>query len=58
MSAIYQQLAALLLPQEILSEPAGLLTDQRRRYTGTADLVLQPQSVEAVQTIMRVAAFC
>ena len=55
MSAIYQQLAALLLPQEILSEPAGLLTDQRRRYTGTADLVLQPQSVEAVKTIMR---FC
>ena len=55
MSAIYQQLSALLLPQEILSEPAGLLTDQRRRYTGTADLVLQPQSVEAVQTIMR---FC
>lgn len=55
MSAIYQQLSALLLPQEILSEPVGLLTDQRRRYTGTADLVLQPQSVEAVKTIMR---FC
>ncbi|MDO4879485.1 MAG: FAD-binding oxidoreductase [Neisseria sp.] len=55
MSAIYRQLAALLLPQEVVSDPAGLLTDQRRRYTGTADLVLQPQSVAAVQTIMR---FC
>lgn len=48
-------LRALLLEQELVSDVDGWLIDQRRRYTGQADVVLQPMSVAAVQTIMR---FC
>ena len=50
----YRRLAALLAPGEI-SDNAALLTDQRRRYTGRADLLLQPRDTESVRKIMR---FC
>ena len=50
----YRRLAALLAPDEI-SDNAALLTDQRRRYTGRADLLLQPRDTESVRKIMR---FC
>lgn len=38
---------------EILTDNAGLLTDQRRRFTSTPDIMLQPQSVASVQKILR-----
>ncbi len=50
----YRRLAALLAPDEI-SDNTALLTDQRRRYTGRADLLLQPRDTESVRKIMR---FC
>ncbi|MDO4640396.1 MAG: FAD-binding oxidoreductase [Neisseria sp.] len=46
---------AILDASEIVTSPDTLLTDQRRRYTGSAELVLQPKSVDSVQRIMR---FC
>ena len=55
MSANLSELAALLHEDEILRDADALLTDQRRRYTGKAALVLRPQSTESVQKIMR---FC
>ena len=48
-------LRSLLKESEIVDDSAALLTDQRRRYTGQADLVVQPQSVAAVQAVMK---FC
>lgn len=53
-NADLRQLESLLSPDEILNDTA-LLTDQRRRYTGRADLMVRPRSVAAVQTVMR---FC
>ena len=55
MPADLSELAALLHEDEILRDADALLTDQRRRYTGKAALVLRPQSTESVQKIMR---FC
>ncbi len=49
------ELSSLLSPDEIVADPSALLIDQRRRYTGQADVVVRPASVEAVQTVMR---FC
>ena len=42
-----------LAADEIAEPTESLLTDQRRRFTGTPQIVLQPKSVESVQTIMR-----
>ncbi len=50
-----QALRSLLKESEIIDDAAALLIDQRRRYTGQADMVLQPDSVSSVQTIMK---FC
>lgn len=55
MSDHLNALKQLLDASEIVADSARFLTDQRRRYTGTADLVVQPASVQSVQTIMR---FC
>ncbi|MGF6148245.1 Uncharacterized FAD-linked oxidoreductase Rv2280 [Kingella potus] len=54
MHASCRRLAALLAPDEI-SDNTALLTDQRRRYTGRADLLLLPRNTESVRKIMR---FC
>ena len=48
-------LHSLLKESEIVDDAAALLIDQRRRYTGQADMVVQPHSVEAVQAVMK---FC
>lgn len=53
MSAL-ASLQSLLSPDEIIHDNA-LLIDQRRRYTGVADLMIRPRSVESVQTVLR---FC
>ena len=50
-----QALRSLLKESEIIDDAAALLIDQRRRYTGQADMVLQPDSVSSVQAIMK---FC
>ncbi len=50
-----QALRSLLKESEIIDNAAPLLIDQRRRYTGQADMALQPDSVASVQTIMK---FC
>ncbi|WP_312266806.1 FAD-binding oxidoreductase [Neisseria sp.] len=50
-----QALRSLLKKSEIIDDAAALLIDQRRRYTGQADMVLQPDSVSSVQAIMK---FC
>lgn len=47
--------SAFLTPAEILTGQESLLTDQRRRFTSSPDIVLQPYSVESVKKIMR---FC
>lgn len=51
----FSRLINLLDASEIITDTTPLLTDQRRRYTGLADIVVQPQSIESVQAIMR---FC
>ena len=48
-------LATILTPDEILNDAEALLIDQRRRYTGRAEMVVQPHSVAQVQALMR---FC
>lgn len=48
-------LLKILSGSEIVEDTAPWLTDQRGRYTGRADAVVQPQSVVAVQALMR---FC
>lgn len=53
--AIKQAFQGILSPAEILEDGSALLTDQRRRYTGSADLIVQPADVAAVQAVMR---FC
>ncbi|UOO82741.1 FAD-binding oxidoreductase [Uruburuella testudinis] len=50
-----QALAAFLSESEIVADGQPFLIDQRRRYTGKADAVVQPDSVEKVQALMR---FC
>lgn len=52
---IKSSLLQILSADEIIEEGGAWLTDQRRRYTGTADAVVQPKSVQAVQALMR---FC
>jgi|GEM_PF-1096959 len=52
---LYAQLRLFLDGNEITEPSSDLLTDQRRRFTSSPDIVLQPRSVESVQNIMR---FC
>lgn len=53
--AIKQALLSVLSPAEIVEDGTALLTDQRRRYTGSADIIVQPARVASVQAVMR---FC
>ena len=52
---IKRQLQAFLSDAEIIEADDAFLLDQRRRYRGRADWVVQPASVENVQHVMR---FC
>lgn len=52
---VKKKLKQFLKPSEILEDGISLLTDQRRRYTGYADIIVQPESVEHVRQLM---AFC
>jgi FAD/FMN-containing dehydrogenase len=52
---IKRQLQAFLSGAEIIEADDAFLLDQRRRYRGRADWVVQPASVENVQHVMR---FC
>ncbi|MCP1659527.1 FAD-binding oxidoreductase [Neisseria perflava] len=45
--------SAFLDASEILTSAPELLIDQRRRFTSSPDVILQPKSVESVQKIMR-----
>ena len=51
-----QQLAAFLSPAELPDDDAPFLLDQRKRYTSTDCVVVQPASVENVQKIVRFCA--
>ncbi|MFV2029687.1 FAD-binding oxidoreductase [Neisseria sp. S1] len=53
--SLKQKLQQILSPVELPEDTEAWLTDQRRRYTGRADAVVQPASVEGVQALMR---FC
>ena len=52
---LLEALCALVSEQERVHDADAWLIDQRRRYIGQADVVLQPMSVASVQAIMR---FC
>ncbi|SSY80347.1 FAD-binding oxidoreductase [Alysiella crassa] len=52
---IREHLQTFLSPSEIPSDQTAFLLDQRKRYTSENCLVVQPQSVENVQKIVR---FC
>ena len=54
-SELHAALSAILSPAEILNDADELLIDQRGRYTGCADMIVQPHSVGKVQELMR---FC
>ena len=51
-----QQLAAFLSPAELPDDDAPFLLDQRKRYTSTDCVVVQPASVENVQKTVRFCA--
>ena len=53
---MYTELRALLSPNELPSDTAPFLLDQRKRYTSTDCLVVQPNSVQSVQKIVRFCA--
>ncbi len=50
------RIAALLSPAAIPADQTPFLTDQRRRYTSTGCLVVQPESVGQVQELVRFCA--
>ena len=50
------RIAALLSPAAIPADQTPFLTDQRRRYTSTDCLVVQPESVVQVQELVRFCA--
>ncbi|MDO5639508.1 MAG: FAD-binding oxidoreductase [Neisseria sp.] len=54
-SELKKALGAFLSEKEIVTDEKPFLIDQRRRYVGEADIVVQPDSVEKVQALMR---FC
>lgn len=56
MTDLHTLFAPHLAADEIAEPSEALLTDQRRRFTGTPQIVLQPKSVESVQTIMRLCS--
>ena len=51
-----QQLAAFLSPAELPDDDTPFLLDQRKRYTSTDCVVVQPASVENVQKTVRFCA--
>lgn len=51
----HDRFAEFLSASEIIEATPALLNDQRRRFVSSPDIVLQPNSVESVQKIMR---FC
>lgn len=51
-----QALAALLSENEMVADTQPFLLDQRKRYEGRADVVVQPASVAGVQALMRFCA--
>ena len=52
---LHDRFAEFLSSSEIIEATPALLNDQRRRFISSPDIVLQPNSVESVQKIMR---FC
>lgn len=56
MTDLHTLFARHLAADEIAEPSEALLTDQRRRFTGTPQIVLQPKSVESVQTIMHLCS--
>ncbi|ASK26749.1 FAD-binding oxidoreductase [Neisseria chenwenguii] len=52
-SELHRAFSRFLSPAEILALSPELLVDQRRRFTATPDIILQPHTVEAVQNVMR-----
>ena len=52
---LHDRFAEFLSASEIIEATPALLNDQRRRFVSSPDIVLQPNSVESVQKIMR---FC
>lgn len=56
MTDLHTLFAPHLAADEIAEPSEALLTDQRRRFTGTPQIILQPKSVESVQTIMRLCS--
>lgn len=48
-----QALTALLSENELVEDAQPFLLDQRKRYEGRADAVVQPASVAGVQALMR-----
>ena len=52
---LHDRFAEFLSASEIIEATPALLNDQRRRFISSPDIVLQPNSVESVQKIMR---FC
>ncbi|WP_434803018.1 FAD-binding oxidoreductase [Neisseria montereyensis] len=50
-----KKLTQFLKSSEIPEDGFALLTDQRRRYTGHADIIVQPETVDHVRQLM---AFC
>ncbi|HEZ3852087.1 TPA: FAD-binding oxidoreductase, partial [Neisseria meningitidis] len=55
MPDLHTEFSRLLPADEIAELSPTLLKDQRNRFTSAPDIILQPRSVESVQTIMR---FC
>ena len=51
-----QALTALLSENELVEDAQPFLLDQRKRYEGRADAVVQPASVAGVQALMRFCA--
>lgn len=50
-----QALSAFLTESEIVADEQPFLIDQRKRYVGRADIIVQPESVEKIQALMQ---FC
>lgn len=51
-----KQIAEILSPHNIVSDPAPFLLDQRKRYTSENCLVVQPDSVAQIQKLVRFCA--
>lgn len=54
-SHLFSSFQSFLHVSEIIEPAPSFIIDQRRRFTSTPDIILQPHSVESVQKILR---FC